>query len=100
MHEELMDKIPSKYMNLWYQENEHEYRLLTITDGVVRLNDLAAYIWALIDGQRTVEMIQNEICRKYPMIEEEKICKDVNMVIIQLLKFEVITLSWKKYGED
>lgn len=97
---DLKDEIPSKYFNLWYCENQQVYRLLTITDGLVKLNSMAAYIWTLIDGKRSVENIWTEICSKYPTIDPEIVKKDVITVINQLLEYEVITLSWEKFGEN
>ena len=96
----IKDKVPSKYFNLWYREDEHVYRLLTITDGLVKLNDMAAYLWSLIDGKRTVEDIWNEICGIFPMVDKEIIKKDVATVISRLVEYEVITLSWRKFGEE
>lgn len=100
MYENILNKVPSKYMNLWYQAGEHDYRIMTITDGVVKVNDMGAYIWSLIDGKKSVQEMIQLISSQFDTAYYNRIANDVCNFIEQFIKMEVVTLDWLNYLEE
>jgi len=58
-------------------------------NGVYTLNEVAARIWELIDGERTVEQIQSCILEEFEVTPKDAE-RDLAEFLMQLLKVEAV----------
>lgn len=93
---DLLSKVPYKYVNLWYKD-EHKYRIMTITNGLVEVNETTAYIWLLINGENTIKDIIDKLSSLYPNVSLGNIQNDVCKVINSFVEMETITVNWAQF---
>ena len=98
MEENYLDIKPTKVLNLWYK-NDDGYYLLTISEGLVKLNVTAILIWTLIDGKRTIRDIVGALAEKFKNVATEQLCADVIRTIKMFVDYEILTITWKSYKE-
>lgn len=94
---EKLDKIPSKIINLWYNQENKKIRVMTIKEGMVEINSIAAMIWIDIDGKKSIREIANRMHEKFKNIELNFIQKDVLNTVDKLIDLEVVTLEWNEF---
>lgn len=58
-------------------EQTQERHVLLYPEGMVQLNDSAGAILSLLDGQRDVTALIDELARRYPQAPAEELAHDV-----------------------
>ncbi len=76
----------------WRSEDENLLLYTATDDRIIVLNQTAAFIWKLADGEKTVEEIADELVREYESVTREKALKDVHKVIQNLKSKDLVTV--------
>jgi hypothetical protein len=85
--------IPLKRSDVAWQMVEGEAVVLHISGQMLRgLNAVASHIWQLIDGNRTLESIAQQVSTKFSRGEEE-VLEDVKTFMVELLEKNMVTFS-------
>ena|SRR5437867_12158204 len=85
-----LDSRLTKNVQIPWRLIEEEAILLDLEEGeVIRLNPVAAEIWAAIDGTRTIAEILAHICRTFE-VSEWRARRDMDRFIKTLLHHDLV----------
>lgn len=90
-----IDSIPSHSPSVVSRRTGNEYVLVPVTaniadmDSVYTLNETGAFIWDLIDGQKSLNEISNALKTEFE-VEEDKALSDVLEFVEALRRFLII----------
>lgn len=91
---DIMSEVsPKRVAEVKWRSEDENLVLYTATDNrIIVLNQTAAFIWKLADGEKTVEEIADELVREYENVAREKALKDVHRVIQNLESKGLVTV--------
>jgi hypothetical protein len=85
--------VPVKSPDVAWQSVDGEAVILHIRGQMLRgLNAVASHVWQLIDGNRTIEMIAQEISADFSRTEEE-VFEDVKIFVAELFEKNMVSFS-------
>lgn len=91
--ENFTNRIPLKSSDVAWQMVDGEAVVLHISGQMLRgLNAVASHVWQRIDGNRTIEMIAQEISADFSRTEEE-VFKDVKTFLNELIEKNMVSFS-------
>lgn len=86
-------KAPAIPDGLWTEDLEEEIVILVEADDQIHiLNETAAEIWRLVDGQRSLDQIQRAFADTYPDVDPQILAEDVREVLDDLGKKGLVLL--------
>jgi coenzyme PQQ biosynthesis protein PqqD len=86
-------RIPNKSPDLIWREMEDGTVIISPEGGQVRvLNDVGTLVWRLIDGQKTVHVICNQVSQEYEISAADAV-NDVENFLQELDQRDILTWS-------
>ncbi|MBU7013504.1 MAG: PqqD family protein [Theionarchaea archaeon] len=89
----MSEVIPKRIAEVKWRSEDENLVLYTATDNrIIVLNQTAAFIWKLADGEKTAEEIADEVVEEYENVTRDKALKDVHKVIQNLKSKNLVTV--------
>jgi transcription antitermination factor NusG len=94
----IMNTVFKKSENIAFRKIADEYILVPISrsiadvNSIYSLNEIAGFIWGLLNGRRSVEEVWNEIAREYDVNDDEA-REDVEVFLQQLIEIGAIRVK-------
>ena len=87
------NRIPNKSPDLIWREMEDGTVIISPEGGRVRvLNDVGTLVWRLLDGQKTVRVICNQVAQEYE-ISAADAANDIENFLQELDQRDILTWS-------
>lgn len=87
---------PIKTIDLWVPIANKRIKVLSPA-GFLYLNESAARMWQMINGETSVEKIADQLSREFPEVSWDKHYDDAISTLKLLEKYELIVINWEPF---